>query len=81
MASKKLKYLSNTCFTLGFLIPFLASKFVGMSLSEMPVVSAATIVLWIIGLLVGYFAYLDIKKPPSTLSFPMRIGGYISSVP
>ncbi len=79
MGSKKLKYVSHACFTLGFLIPFLASRFVGMSLSETPVVSAATIILWIIGLSVGYFAYLDMKKPPSTLSLPMRIGNFVSS--
>ena len=78
---KKLKYLSNACLTLGFLIPFLASNFVGMSLSAMPLVSVATIVLWIVGLLVGYFAYLEMKKPPATLSFRMRIGNYISSEP
>jgi BASS family bile acid:Na+ symporter len=81
MESKKLKYVSNACFTLGFLIPFLASRFVGMSLSKMPVVSAATIVLWIAGLLVGYFGYLVMKRPPATLSLPMKIGNYISSEP
>ena len=81
MGSKKLKYLSNACLTLGFLIPFVASNFVGMSLSAMPLVSAANIVLWIVGLLVGYFAYLEMKKPPATLSLRMKIGNYISSEP
>ncbi len=81
MGSKKLKYLSNACLTLGFLIPFVASNFVGMSLSAMPIVSAANIVLWLIGLLLGYFAYLEQKKPPSTLSLRAKIGNYISSEP
>jgi bile acid:Na+ symporter, BASS family len=81
MGSKKLKYLSNACLTLGFLIPFVASNFVGMSLSAMPIVSVANIVLWIVGLIVGYFAYLDAKKPPSTLSLRMKIGNFISSEP
>ncbi len=79
MGSQKLKYLSNTCFTLGFLIPFLASRFVGMSLSAVPVVSAATIVLWIVGLIVGYYAYIEKTKPPSTVSLRMRLGNYVSS--
>ena len=79
MGSKKLKYLSHACLTVGFLIPFVASNFVGMSLSAMPIVSAANIVLWLVGLIVGYFAYLGAKKPPSTLSFQMKIGNYISS--
>ena len=69
MEPKKLKYISSACFVLGFLIPFLASNFVGMSLSAMPLVSVATIVLWIIGLFIRYFAYLGITKPPQTLSF------------
>jgi bile acid:Na+ symporter, BASS family len=81
MGSKKLKYLSNACLTLGFLIPFVASKFVGMSLTAMPIVSAANILLWVVGLLVGYFAYLELKKPPATLSLPAKIGNYISSEP
>ncbi len=81
MGPNKLKYLSRACLVLGFLIPFLASNFVGMSLTAMPMVSVATIVLWIIGLLLGYYAYLGIKKPPSTPSFLMRIGNYISSEP
>jgi bile acid:Na+ symporter, BASS family len=81
MGSKKLKYLSNACLTVGFFIPFVASNFVGMSLSAMPIVSAANILLWIVGLIVGYLAYLETKKPPSTLSFQMKIGNYISSEP
>jgi bile acid:Na+ symporter, BASS family len=81
MGSKKLKYVSNGCLTLGFLIPFVASNFVGMSLSAMPLVSAANLVLWIVGLLVGYFAYLELKKPAATLSLRMKIGNYISSEP
>jgi bile acid:Na+ symporter, BASS family len=81
VGSKKLKYLSNACLTVGFLIPFVASNFIGMSLSATPIVSAANILLWIVGLIVGYFAYLDAKKPPSTLSFQMKIGNYISSKP
>jgi BASS family bile acid:Na+ symporter len=81
MGSKKLKYLSNACLTLGFLIPFVASRFVGMSLSAMPSVTSATIVLWIIGLLLCYFAYIEVAKPPATLSLRMKIGNFISSEP
>ncbi|MGA2956952.1 MAG: bile acid:sodium symporter family protein [Thermodesulfobacteriota bacterium] len=81
MGSKKLKYLSNACLVLGFFIPFVTSKFVGMPLGEMPIVSAANIVLWIVGLLLGYFAYIDIKKPPPTLPLPVNISNYIASDP
>lgn len=81
MGSKKLKYLSNACLTLGFFIPFVASNFVGMSLSAMPIVSVANILLWVVGLLVGYFAYLELKNPPATLSLRAKIGNYISSEP
>ena len=64
MVSKKLKYLSSFCFVLGFLVPFVASRFVGMPLGAMPIVSTANIVLWVAGLVAAYFAFLDMKKPP-----------------
>jgi BASS family bile acid:Na+ symporter len=81
MEPKKLKYLSTACFLLGFLIPFLASKFVGMSLSAMPIVSVATIVLWIVGLFLRYFSYIGTAKPPGTLPFRTILGNFISSEP
>lgn len=81
MEPKKLKYISSACFIIGFLIPFLASNFIGMSLSAMPIVSVATIVLWIIGLFLRYFAYIGTAKPPETLSFRMRLGNFVSSEP
>lgn len=79
MVAKKLKYLSSLCFVAGFLIPFLASKFVGMPLGAMPLVSTATIVLWVVGLLAAYGAFLDVKKPPPPPSPWMKIGTFISS--
>jgi len=81
MASKKLKYLSVLCLVLGFLIPFTASKFVGMPLGAMPLVSVANIILWAVGLVVAYFVYLAAKKPVPGLSWGMRIGNFISSDP
>lgn len=81
MEPKKLKHLSSACFIIGFLIPFLASNFIGMSLSAIPIVSVATIVLWIIGLFLRYFAYIGTTKPPETVSFRMRLGNFISSEP
>lgn len=81
MGPKRLKYLSNTCLTLGFVIPFVASDFVGMSLTAKPLVSAANIALWIVGLVAGYVAHLETRKPPPTLSLPMRIGGFVSAEP
>lgn len=79
MEPKKLKYLSSACLVVGFLIPFLASNFVGMSLSATPIVSVATIVLWALGLILRYFAYIGTAKPPGTLSFRMRLGNFISA--
>ncbi len=76
METRKLKYMSNACLTLGFIIPFAASNFVGMPLSAVPVVSASLIVLWAIGLFLRYFAYVGW---PATLSFPVRMGNFVSS--
>jgi BASS family bile acid:Na+ symporter len=81
MRSKKLKYLSSVCIALGFFIPFVASKFVGMPLGAMPIVSAANIILWIIGILLGYFAYIDLKKPSPSLPWWVKISNYIASDP
>jgi len=81
VGSKKLKYLSSVCIALGFLIPFVASKFVGMPLGAMPIVSAANIILWIIGILLGYLAYIDIKKPPPSYPWWVKISNYIASDP
>jgi BASS family bile acid:Na+ symporter len=79
MASRKLKYLSSFCFAFGFVIPFLASKFVGMRLGAMPIVSTATIVLWAAGLLAAYSAFLAVKRPPPAPSRWMKLGTFISS--
>ena len=79
--SKKLKYLSSFCFVLGFLVPFAASRFIGMPLGAMPLVSAANIVLWVGGLLVAYVAFLNAKKPLPSVSLWARIGMFISSEP
>ena len=81
MGPKQFKYTSSACFVIGFLIPFLASSYIGMSFSAMPLVTVATIGLWIIGLLLRYYAYIGAAKPPATLSFRMRLGNFISSEP
>jgi BASS family bile acid:Na+ symporter len=81
MEHKQLKYLSSACFVIGFLIPFWVSNFIGMSFSAMPLVTVATIGLWIIGLLLRYYAYIGATKPPGTLSFRMRLGNFISAEP
>lgn len=79
MPSKKLKYLANACFIVGFAVPFLASRYVGMPLWKMPLVSAANIVLWAAGFVSAYFFFLQDKKPAPTLSRTMRIGSFISA--
>jgi BASS family bile acid:Na+ symporter len=79
MPSRTLKYLANACFIVGFAIPFLASRYVGMPLGKMPLVSAANIVLWVAGLVLAYVVFLETKKPAPTLSRTMRIGNFISA--
>jgi BASS family bile acid:Na+ symporter len=74
-----IKYFSGFCFVSGFLLPFLSSKFVGMPLGAMPLVSAATIVLWVVGLLAAYGAFSDVKKSPPPASPWMKVGNFISS--
>ncbi|HYA41532.1 MAG TPA: bile acid:sodium symporter family protein [Syntrophobacteraceae bacterium] len=76
----KLKYISSACLVLGFIIPFAASNFVGMPLGGMPVVSASLILLWTMGLLLRYFAYVGRAAPSAPLSFG-GIGLFISSEP
>jgi BASS family bile acid:Na+ symporter len=79
MPSRKLKWLANACFIVGFAIPFFVSHYVGMRLGKMPLVSAANIVLWVAGLVLAYFAFLQEKKPAPTVSRVMRIGNFVSA--
>jgi BASS family bile acid:Na+ symporter len=81
MPFRKLKHLSSLCLVLGFLVPFLASRFVGMPLSKMPIVSTANIVFWVAGLVMAYFAHLGLKKTPPALPFRTKVGSFISSDP
>jgi len=81
MGPRKLKYMSGTCFFLGFIIPFVASNFVGMPLGVMPIVSVSMVVLWTIGLFLRYFAYVGKTVSPAALSFSTRIGNFVSSEP
>jgi BASS family bile acid:Na+ symporter len=64
-ADKRMKYISNLFVIVGFLVTFLISRFVGMSLGAMPYVSAFTIVCWLIGIYFGYLAFIRSKKAPA----------------
>jgi len=81
MSKKNLSLLSQVCLWAGFLIPFIASQYVGMPLSKMPAVAAANIILWAIGLVAGYFVYLEKTKGASEVALWSRICGYIASIP
>ena len=78
-----LKYVCYAIALVGFLIPLLASKFIGMSASKMPAVTVATAVLWVTALIIGYFAFLKSKKAPPTgsalwLKLSSFVGAYSS---
>jgi BASS family bile acid:Na+ symporter len=81
MDKRMLKYLAQACLWAGFLIPFIASNFVGMPLSRRPLVSAANLILWAIGLLLGYVVYTREKKVSSTTPLWNRFCSYLISIP
>jgi len=64
-AEKRMKYISNLFVIAGFLVAFLVSGFVGMSLGAMPHVTALTIIFWLIGIYFGYLAFTRSKKAPA----------------
>lgn len=76
-----LKYVAKLCLLAGFLIPLYASQYVGMSFSKYPMVGASTIILWAVGLLIGYFIYLEEKKINITIPLWIRICGYFTAHP
>ncbi len=81
MSKARLKLVSQVCLWAGFLLPFITSHYVGMPLSRRPSVSAANLLLWAIGLIAGYFAYLEKKQVAPALPLWSRICGYINSIP
>jgi BASS family bile acid:Na+ symporter len=78
-----MKYVSNLFVIAGFLVAFLSSRFVGMSLGAVPHVSVLTMAFWLIGILFAYLAFVRSKKAPtgtpaSWIKVCAFIGGYSS---
>jgi bile acid:Na+ symporter, BASS family len=81
MGSRPLSYLSNICIALGFLIPLTASKFIGMPIGKMPVVTASNIVLWAVGIVLAYLAFMRKRKIPAASPLWIKISGFVASDP
>lgn len=75
------KYLSQICLWAGFLLPFVASKFVGMPISRRPLIATANVLLWAAGLVIGYLAHAKAKPVSSDTPWWNRVAGYITSMP
>ncbi|WP_435154043.1 bile acid:sodium symporter family protein [Amycolatopsis sacchari] len=57
MTPRRLTASSQILLLLGFLVPFVVSGFRGMPMGASPVALAASVVLWVAGLVVGYRAF------------------------
>ncbi len=74
-----LKYVCNACAFLGILIALVASRFVGMSASAMPAVTVATVGLWVIALVAGYFAFVNSKKVSPAAPVWLKLSGFVGA--
>ncbi len=74
-----LKYVCNACAALGLCIALIASKFVGMSASAMPVVTIATGSLWVVALIAGYLAFMNGKKAPLAAPLWLKLSGFVGA--
>ena len=78
---KTLKWASPICFTAGFLFPLLTSRFVGMTMSRRPAVTAANVVLWAAGLVFAYRTHLIEKRVSAHAPFWRRLCGFLIANP
>jgi len=78
---KVLSWISNVCFVAGFVIPFVASGFVGMSLYKRPGITILNAVLWIAGLILSYLSHLEEKKYPAATPAWIRVASFITGTP
>jgi BASS family bile acid:Na+ symporter len=74
-----LKYVCNGCAALGICIALIASKCVGMSASAMPVVTLATVGLWVVGLVAGYLAFVSSREGPLAAPFWLNLSGFVGA--
>ena len=78
---KALSWLSNVCFVAGFVIPLVASGYIGMSLYKHPGITIMNALLWAAGLIISYLAHLEEKKYPATIPAWIRIANFITATP
>jgi len=68
------------CYISGFLISLVASGFTGMGFGTAPAALAATLVLWVAGLVLGFIRYNLTKAKPGAPLW-IRISNYITADP
>ena len=76
--AKTLSLISYLCLLVGFLLPFVSSGYVGMSLYKHPEMVAANAILWAVGLILGYIAHALDKKFPATMPAWARLASYMT---
>ncbi len=73
--------ISTICLWLGFLLPFVASRFVGMAFGHRPLVTAANLLLWAAGLWLGYAAYSRQDAHAAAQPAWIRLSNYVTGRP
>lgn len=82
MRDRRLKYFSQACLWIGFLIPLWLSRGIGMPWSRDPAAGVATVVLWAVGLLCGFRIFYNVKQRQlSGLNLWNRACNYLTSIP
>ena len=78
---KVMQRISYGCFLVGFVLPLLASHFVGMSLYQRPAITVPHVLLWVMGLFAGYAAYTMERKLPVSAPLWKKICGFLTGNP
>ncbi len=77
--NKLLTFLSYLCLVVGFVIPFVSSGYIGMSLYKYPGITIANAILWAIGLILGYAAHVGEKKFSKETPAWAKVASYLTS--
>ncbi|MCL6592331.1 MAG: bile acid:sodium symporter family protein [Alicyclobacillus sp.] len=78
LSLRSIKIMSSAAFILGFVLPFISSRYVGMPLPAHPGIVAAHGVLWIIALVLGYRAYVMERQFAVSVPLWLRVCSYIT---
>jgi BASS family bile acid:Na+ symporter len=74
------KHVCNACAILGFLVALLGSRYVGMSMSAKPAITAATAILWVAAFVSGYLAFVRGRKaPPPGTRFWLKLSAFVNA--